>query len=108
MRIHLYGVAAILLFAAPWSTVNAQSETAEHGDAVPEIAEQDLELEPLPETGADTGTDGEFTSTPIGKRKKWQLDKGHFSTDEKSTGISSPDAPSDDYSGFRLRRPTPK
>jgi hypothetical protein len=64
-----------------------------------------LDLEPRLDTQKLDGRDDAFASKTIGVRQKWQLDRGHFDTDERISGVARPDEASEDYSGIRLRRP---
>lgn len=50
--------------------------------------------------------DGNYRSKSVGPKKKWELDRGHFSDDPKLTMQPKVGEDNGDYSGLRLRRPS--
>lgn len=71
----------------------------------------DIQIKPELDLGLDASSLGtvesgnDYTSRPVGNRKKWELDTGYFDFDDRKSGILPPGDTSGDYSGIRLRRP---
>ena len=69
----------------------------------------DLSLESLTEVPKlEPNLDGEYSSKPVGKRKRWQLDNGEFDLDSTTPKPRRESGDTDRYSGFRFRLPIGK
>ena len=60
-------------------------------------------FDPAPEL--DIGSEPNYQSRPIGKRQRWRLERGEFTSEPAAPGDIS-DPALDSYSGLRLRLPS--
>lgn len=88
------------------SVARASAQGAEDGvDSTPLETELELE-EQTQDLNPESHEDGEYTSKPVGKQQRWQLDSGEFNLDSTAPKPRRNSGDGDGYSGFRLRLPT--